>query len=173
MTRLNVIGAGAWGTALAIMAEKAGNEVRLWTRREDHAEALNRSHENKRYLPGVKFSEKIRATTDPLEAADADILLLVSPAQHLRLVLTLLRPHLSPGTVLVICAKGIEQDSGLLMSEVSAEVAPDNPVAILSGPNFAREIAMGLPAAATLATEDIEIGKLLTKAVGLPAFRPY
>ena len=173
MTKVHVIGAGAWGTALAIVARKGGNDVLLWTRQADHADALNRERSNAKYLPGITLPSGIVASSDLARAADADILLLVAPAQHVRETLGALKPFLTPETVLVMCAKGIEQDSGRLMSEVMQEVTPENPAAILSGPNFAREIAMGLPAAATLAVADRDMGTALVKAIGLPAFRPY
>ncbi|MDF2368860.1 NAD(P)H-dependent glycerol-3-phosphate dehydrogenase [Sneathiella sp.] len=173
MTKVSVIGAGAWGTALAIVAKKGGNDVLLWTRHADHADALNREKTNRKYLPNVPLAPGIDATSELTEAGNADILLLVVPAQKSRNILTRLKPSLSTETVLVMCAKGIEQDSGRLMSEVIGDVAPDNPLAILSGPNFAKEIAAGLPAAATLAIKDREIGENLVRAIGLPTFRPY
>lgn len=173
MTKVNVIGAGAWGTALAIVARTGGNDVLLWTRHADHAAALNKDGINHKYLDGVRLTPGIEATSDLARAADADVLLLVTPAQHIRETLRGLKPSLDRRTMLVICAKGIEQDTGRLMSEVIIEEAPENTVAVLSGPNFAREIALGLPAAATLAVQDAEIGRTLVKTLGLPAFRPY
>ncbi|WP_339714829.1 NAD(P)H-dependent glycerol-3-phosphate dehydrogenase [uncultured Sneathiella sp.] len=173
MTRINVIGAGAWGTALAITASNGGNEVLLWTRQAEHASALNRDKTNRKYLDNIPIPDGIKATADLAHAADADVLLLVVPAQHVRDTLNRLKPNLSPETVLVMCAKGIEQDTSRLMSEVIKEITPENTLAILSGPNFAREIAQGLPAAATLAIKDAAIGATLVKAIGLPTFRPY
>ncbi|MEX0582518.1 MAG: NAD(P)H-dependent glycerol-3-phosphate dehydrogenase [Sneathiella sp.] len=173
MTQINVIGAGAWGTALAVTARNGGNDVLLWTRRAEHANALNQEKTNRKYLENVPLSPGIEATDDLSRAAKADVLLLVAPAQHVRETLTRLKPDLAPGTVLVMCAKGIEQDTGRLMSEVMQEITPKNTLAILSGPNFAREIAQGLPAAATLAIRNAEIGTALVKAIGLPTFRPY
>jgi glycerol-3-phosphate dehydrogenase (NAD(P)+) len=173
MTKVSVIGAGAWGTALAIVARKGGNDVLLWTRHEDHASALNSEKTNRKYLPGIPLASGIEATSDLAHAANADVLLLVVPAQKTGAILSQLKPSLSAEAVLVMCAKGIEQDTGRLMSEVIDEVAPDNPLAILSGPNFAKEVAMGLPAAATLAIKEKEIGEELVKAIGLPTFRPY
>lgn len=173
MTKVNVIGAGAFGTALAITAKKAGNDVLLWTRHRDHADAINSEKGNSKYLDNVSLTPGIEATSELARAGNANILLLAVPAQHVREILAQLKPWLAPETVLVMCAKGIEQDSGLLMSEVMAEIAPTNPIAILSGPNFAREIALGLPTATTLACRDREIGEDIVKAIGLPAFRPY
>jgi glycerol-3-phosphate dehydrogenase (NAD(P)+) len=173
MTTLNVIGAGAWGTALAITARKAGNEVLLWTRHEEHADALNTEQTNSRYLANIPLTAGIKATSDLRIASQAKILLMVVPAQHVREILYRLKPELEPETVLVMCAKGIEQDSGHLMSEILEEVVPQSSYAILSGPNFAREIAMGLPAAATLACQSPDLGAELVNAIGLSAFRPY
>lgn len=173
MTKVSVIGAGAWGTALAIVARKSGNDVLLWTRHPDHADALNRDKTNRKYLANIPLARGITATSDLALAGNADILLLVVPAQQVRGILTQLKPSLAPETVLIMCAKGIEQESGRLMSEVIQDVTPDNPLAILSGPNFAKEIAVGLPAAATLAVSEREIGENLVKAIGLPTFRPY
>lgn len=173
MPQLNVIGAGAWGTALAITARKSGNEVLLWTRKPEHADALNREKTNSRYLAGIPLADGVVATSDIEAAARAEILLIVVPAQHLREILYRLKPELEEDTALVICAKGIEQEGGRLMSDVLEEVLPAAPYAILSGPNFAHEVAIGLPAAATLACRDPELGGRLVKAIGLPAFRPY
>jgi glycerol-3-phosphate dehydrogenase (NAD(P)+) len=173
MANLTVLGAGAWGTALAITARKAGNNVLLWTRHESHADQLNTKQVNAAYLPGVPLIQGITATSDIQQAAQSEIILLVTPAQHVREILYRLKPFLEPESALVMCSKGIEQQSGRLMSEVMEEIAPTNPHAILSGPNFAAEIARGLPAAATLACRHAEIGEHLVKAVGLPTFRPY
>ncbi|MCR9212696.1 MAG: NAD(P)-dependent glycerol-3-phosphate dehydrogenase [Proteobacteria bacterium] len=173
MPQLNVIGAGAWGTALAITARKSGNEVHLWTRNQEHADALNGEGTNSRYLANIQLPEGLIATSDISTAARAEILMIVVPAQHMREILYRLKPELDDQTALVICSKGIEQDRGRLMSEVVEEVLPSSPYAILSGPNFAHEVAIGLPAAATLACQDPDIGRKLVEAIGLPAFRPY
>ena len=173
MTTLNVIGAGAFGTALAMTAKKAGNDVLLWTRHAAHAKAINTEKTNSKYLENIPLTPGIEATADLARAAQAKILFLAVPAQHVRETLVQLKPALAAETVLVICAKGIEQDSGQMMSEVMEEITPNNPLAVLSGPNFAREIAHGLPTATTLACQDPKIGTELVKAIGLPAFRPY
>ena len=173
MTKLTVIGAGAWGTALAITARKAGNDVVLWTRHGAHADLLNTEKSNFAYLPNIPLASGITATSDIQHAAQSDIILLVTPAQHARETLYKLKPEIESETALVMCSKGIEQESGRLMSEIMEEIAPSNPHAILSGPNFAAEIARGLPAAATLACRHRELGESLVKAIGLPTFRPY
>jgi len=173
MTTVNVIGAGAWGTALAITARKAGNDVLLWTRQNEHAQNINAEQINHKYLDAVPLTSGIVATSDIGQAAEAKILLMVVPAQHMREILFRLKPELEPGTTLVICAKGIEQDSGRLLGEIVEEILPHTQYAVLSGPNFAHEIAIGLPAAATLACSDAELGAELVATIGLPTFRPY
>ena len=168
-----VIGAGAWGTALAIAVRRAGAEVVLWARRPDLAETIARRRENADYLPGVGLDAAILVTSDLAVAAAAELLLLVVPAQHLRAVAGSLAPLLPDDRPLVICAKGIEQASGALMSEVLAQELPGRPQAVLSGPSFAAEVARGLPTALTLAAEDAALGAALVATLGSRAFRPY
>jgi glycerol-3-phosphate dehydrogenase (NAD(P)+) len=172
-TRIGVMGAGAWGTALAVAARRAGSAVVLWARDPALVQTINRDHENPRYLPGIALDPAIRATGDPAEAAAADALLLVTPAQNLRQIAGLLAPHLAADRPLVVCAKGIEQGTGALMTEVLAEALPGRPLAVLSGPTFAGEVARGLPTAVTLATEDGALGEALAAALGSRRFRPY
>ncbi len=173
MERIGVIGAGAWGTALALAGRRAGREVVLWARDPELAAEIGAAQENPRYLPGVRLDPEIRATADLAEAAESDALLLVTPAQALREVATALAPQLGPARPLVICSKGIERGSGLLMTEVLAEVLPGRAAAVLSGPTFALEVAHGLPTAVTLAAEDAALGAVLIKALGSRTFRPY
>ncbi len=170
---IGVIGGGAWGTALAQTAAEAGRKVTLWARNPDVVDAVTNAQENPLYLPGVKLDPRIDATATLADAAKTDAVLLVVPAQHLRTVLADLAPHLPDGTPLVICAKGIEQTSRKLMSEVVGEIAPGAPQAVLSGPTFAIEVARGLPAAVTLACADEALGEALVAAIGRPTFRPY
>ena len=171
--RIGVIGAGAWGTALAQTAVTAGREVVLWARNPSLAETINAGRENPRYLPGIPLAPALRATGDLGEAAAADAVLLVTPAQHLRSTLRALRPHLAPETAAVLCSKGIEQKTGKLMTEVVAEALPEQHMAVLSGPTFAAEVARGLPTAVTLATRELELGAALVTALGSRCFRPY
>ena len=173
MERIGIIGAGAWGTALALAARRAGREVVLWARDPDLAREIETRHQNPRYLPDIPLDEEIRATAELAEAAACDALLLVTPAQALREIATELAPHLAPARPLVVCSKGIERDSGRLMTEVLAEVLPGRAVAVLSGPTFALEVARGRPTAVTLAAEDSALGAVLVKALGSRTFRPY
>ena len=171
--RIGVIGGGAWGTALAQATSVAGRDVLLWAYEFETITDINDYHQNRTYLPGVKLDSKIRATGKLKEIAACDVILLVTPAQHVRAIATELNPHLAAGKPLVICAKGIEQSTRKLLSQVLAEVTPKATLAVLSGPSFAAEVARGLPAAVTLACADEALGEKLTYAVGHSTFRPY
>ncbi len=173
MQRVGVLGSGAWGTALAIAARRAGRDVTLWARRREIAEAIDGTGENRSYLPGVAIDPAIRATSDLAEAAANDALLLVVPAQHLRGIAQQLAPHLSDACPVIICAKGIERGSGALMSEVVEASLPGRPQAVLSGPTFAAEVGAGLPTAVTLASHDADLGARLLAVLGSRSFRPY
>lgn len=171
--RVAVIGAGAWGTALAVVAAGAGANVTLWARERDVVESIGAKRENTRFLPGLQLPVEIDPTLDIASAArDADALLLTAPAQHLRATLLLLQTHVKPGTPLVICAKGIELGSGLLVTEVLEAIAPQAEPAVLSGPSFARDVANNLPTAVTIAAR-ADIASRLALTLGRPAFRPY
>jgi glycerol-3-phosphate dehydrogenase (NAD(P)+) len=172
--RVAVLGGGAWGTALAIAARRAGNEVRLWARDPATVEALNTGAANERYLPGVTIDDGISASTDMAEAvAGATCVLVVTPAQSLRQVLLKARDAVAPGIPLVLCAKGIERDTGLLLSDIAAEIMPKNPVAALSGPSFAIDVAHGLPTAVVIAAADGELAADLAQRLSSPRFRCY
>lgn len=173
MERISVIGGGAWGTALAQTLAKAGRHVVIWAREDEVVAAINDEHENSVYLPGVPLDPSLQATGDLAAAGEAELLLLVTPAQFLRPVSAELAAHVRAGTPAVICAKGIEQGSFALMSEVLAETMPDCLAAVLSGPTFAREVALGLPTAVTLACADEAAGERMAQAIGQPHFRPY
>lgn len=169
---IGVVGAGAWGTALAIAVQRAGLDTTLWARDASLAEDINRSHRNERRLPGKALDPAIHATPDIAGAARKDIVLLAAPAQSLRSVANLLTPHLANGTPVIIAAKGLEQATGKRMSEVLREELPGAVAAVLSGPSFAADVAAGLPTAITLAAPD-GIGADLAAAIGHKLFRPY
>ena len=174
MARIGIIGGGAWGTALACVARRAGTQAILWAREIEVVEAINTGRGNTIFLPSVELEPGIAATIDIAGAVDGiDAVLLVAPAQHVRVVVTDMAPHLAPDTPIVICTKGIEQGSCALMSEVIAEIVPSSPMAVLSGPTFAAEVVNNLPTAVTLATNDIGLGKQIVAAFGTPRFRPY
>lgn len=170
---LGIAGAGAWGTALALQAARAGLATTLWARRSAAAAAVAATRQNPDYLPGVKLPPEI-AVTDQLAAAlAADAVLFVQPAQHLRAFCAAARGSWRAGTPLVLCAKGIELGSGLLLTDVAAELLPEAPVAVLSGPSFASEVAAGLPTAVVIASSDASLNEALMQALSHGAFRPY
>ncbi|CAL9531211.1 NAD(P)H-dependent glycerol-3-phosphate dehydrogenase [Streptomyces radiopugnans] len=176
MTRVAVYGTGSWGTAFAMVLADAGCEVTLWGRRAELAEAVNTTRTNPDYLPGVVLPEAVRATTDPAEAAaGARFTVLAVPSQTLRGNLSAWRSLLPPDTVLVSLMKGVELGTAKRMSEVIEEVAGAGPdrIAVLSGPNLAREIAERQPAASVVACRDEEVARRLQAACHTPYFRPY
>jgi glycerol-3-phosphate dehydrogenase (NAD(P)+) len=172
LQRIAVVGAGAWGTALALAARRAGRDVTLWARRGEQAEELRQTHRNERYLPGIPLDPALKVTSDRGALADAEAILLAVPAQALRTSGEALATAIPPVPV-VLCAKGIELSTGLLLDAVLREVLPGRPLAVLSGPTFAGEVARGLPTAITLAAEDEALGEGLAQALGSAAFRPY
>ena len=167
---IGVIGAGAWGTALAQVLAREGRPVALWAREADVVASINDAHVNRIFLPGISLDPAIRATDSLVALSDCEALLLVTPAQHLRAILAELQPGARP---LVLCAKGIEAGTMQLMSEVARYMCPDAPVAVLSGPTFAHEVARGLPTAITLACEDEVLGRALANRLARTWFRPY
>jgi len=173
MKSAGVIGGGAWGTALALVCVRAGLSTTLWAREPEVVEAINRDHRNPTFLPGVDLDPAIVATGDLAQLAAADLILNVSPAQHIRASLAAFAPHARPGLPMVLCAKGVEQGTLKLMTEVLAETLPAAAPAVLSGPSFAGEVARGLPTAVTLACPDAELARALAEAIASPAFRPY
>jgi glycerol-3-phosphate dehydrogenase (NAD(P)+) len=168
-SHIAVLGAGAWGTALALTALAAGRQTTLWAREDEVLESIAHTRRNP-FLPGVELPDNLRVTGILSEAAGAEALLLAVPAQVLGAFLKKLAP--TPGTPLVICAKGIEKDSGRLMHEVAAEAAPGAVIAMLSGPSFARDVARGLPTAVTIAASE-DVAARLQVSLNTPVFRPY
>ena len=168
--RIGVIGGGAWGTALASVAAREGEPVLLWAREPEVVEAINAGHENPLFLAGVPLPRSIQATGTIGDLSGCEALLVVSPAQFVRATLSGLP---AGGTPLVLCAKGIEAGTRLLISEVAHQVRPTAPIAVLSGPTFAHEVAAGQPTAVTLACADETIGERLADRLAGPTFRPY
>ena len=173
INHIGVVGAGAWGTALAQAISLAGLRVSLWAREADVAAQIAQVHENKRFLPGIGLNERITATSDLAMLREADAFLLVCPAQHLRAVVSDVARVFPPRRPVLICAKGIERQTGQLMTEVARQAAPGLAFGMLSGPSFASEVARGLPCAVTLALDDAEAADAIARAVGTTAFRPY
>jgi glycerol-3-phosphate dehydrogenase (NAD(P)+) len=167
---IGVVGGGAWGTALAQVAASGGKPTLLWAREREVVDAINRRHENTIFLSGIPLNHAIRATSDLAELRECDALLVVTPAQHTRSVLSGTQLRRKP---LVLCAKGMEEATTKLMHDVAREEQPGSPIAVLSGPTFADEVAAGLPAAVTLAVEDAAIGEAIRARLARPFFRPY
>ena len=181
--RVTVIGAGAWGCALASVAAQAGRDVAVWGRNAATVAGINTDHVNARYMPGVPLAHGVRATTDAAAAcAGADLVLIVTPSRTLREMCKMIRPHLAPGVPIALCCKGIERGTGLLLSQVAEEELPGHPIGALSGPTFARETALGHLTAATVAFPFSYQDRLHPEnstaaraafAMGSNSFRPY
>jgi len=169
---ISILGAGAWGTALAVNAHLAGRTVSVWALEDHVAASLSAGKGNPTYLPDVDLPA-MTASTDMAHLAKADAILAVIPAQHARAGLAKAAAFIKPRTPVVLCAKGIEQESQELMTEVLAETVPHAIPAVLSGPSFASDVARNLPTAVTLACEEETIGRALVTALGRPMFRPY
>ena len=177
--KIGVIGAGAWGTALALRLAQ-NHDIILWAHEKETVQAINQSRENRLFLPKITLPENIRATQDFADLstlAPSPILFFVPPAQFLRPIARAIKPHISSSAIAVICSKGIEtqrdgQESGALMSDVLAEELPQAQLAVLSGPSFAAETAQGLPLALTLAAHEA-LAQNLLKTFSTPDFRLY
>ncbi len=168
-----VIGAGAWGTALAQSAAAAGLQVTLQAREAEVADSIRKTRINEAFLPGVELDASIVVTSDLADLAGCDLILAVPPAQHMRATLAAFAPYARAGLPIVLCSKGIERGSLKLMTDVLAETIPHAVTAVLSGPSFAAEVARGLPSAVTLACADLDMAEKLAGALSGPVFRPY
>jgi glycerol-3-phosphate dehydrogenase (NAD(P)+) len=169
-----ILGAGSWGTALTIHLGRRGTTARLWARDETLAREIRETGENRRYLPGIPLAARAAATGDAAAALrDAELVVVAIPSQFVRATLAPLVPRLEPGVVLVSAIKGIEPERGLRMSELLAELAPGHPIAVLSGPSFAREVALGRPTALVAASARLEVARAAQAALAGPALRVY
>jgi glycerol-3-phosphate dehydrogenase (NAD(P)+) len=173
LTQIGVLGAGAWGTALAQVAASAGSDVDMWALEAEVVDAINDTQQNSVFLPGFLLDSKIKATSDLGALGACEVVLAVVPAQYMRTTLQKLSAHLKANTAIVLCSKGIEQGSLKLMAEVVRDVLPNHACAVLSGPSFAKDVVIGLPTAVTLACKDAALGEKLTKLIGIATFRPY
>lgn len=170
--KIGVIGAGAWGTALANAGSRAGNKVVLYEREAPLAANMKKTRMST-LLPGIAVEQNVSITSALADTAEADLILLVVPAQNTRAAAKTLAPLLKPGTPVVACAKGIERGTRKFVTEILMEIIPQGIPAILSGPSFAADVAKGLPTAVTLATEDENVAAGLSEALRSPAFRVY
>ncbi|KZL20662.1 Glycerol-3-phosphate dehydrogenase [NAD(P)+] [Pseudovibrio axinellae] len=174
LNKIAVLGGGSWGTALALAAARAGREVMIWARDAETINAINTSKTNPKYLPGIEWTEQISATSSlELAVSSADAILLVTPAQTTRVMMEEIKTFLPANTPVVLCAKGIEQSTGSLLSEVIKSVTNNATPAALSGPSFGHDVAKGLPTAVTIAAEDGAVADQLSFALASESFRPY
>lgn len=174
MRTIGVVGTGIWGTALALTAARAGNEVLCWARKEEVVNDINQKHVNKSYLPDIPLPDVIKATLNMEEIFNfAEVVLLTTSAQHTRATLRQMKPFIKKNTVIVLCAKGIEFESGKMLTEVTAEEIPGVTTAILSGPGFAVDVANRNLTSVTIACEKEGIAAALAQQLGTSFFRPY
>ena len=174
MKKVAVVGMGIFGTALALTAVRAGNKVLGWARQQEVVDDINQKHISPKYLPNIPLPEEIKATTDVAEVLDfAEVVLLAVSAQATRAVMRLIKPYLKPNTIIVLCAKGIEAETGKMLSEVAREEIPDTTIAVLSGPGFAVDIAQRKFASVTIACEREQVAERLVESLATPYFRPY
>lgn len=174
MTNIGVIGTGIWGTALALTAARAGNNVLCWAREPEVVDSINQKHINKVFLPDIPLPDAIKATVNIADVFEfSDIVLLTSSAQWTRATLQLMKPFVKKNTVIVLCAKGIEVTTGKMLSEVTLEEIPDATIAVLSGPGFAIDVAQCKLTSVTIASAQEGIAAQLAKTLGTPYFRPY
>ncbi len=175
MRPIVVLGAGSWGTALAVQFARGGGPTVLWGRAEDNPAELARARTNERYLPGAEFPPSLAIEPDLAKAlASGDDIVLVVPSSALRTVLTQIKPTLSPTARIAWASKGFELTTGKLPHQVAREVlGPDVPIAVLSGPTFAREVGMGLPTAIAVASPDEAFARSLAERISSGGFRAY
>lgn len=173
LSRIGIVGAGAWGTALAVILAREGRDITLWARRPELAAEIERDHRSQVFLPGIDIPILLRATSDlAVACADQDAVLLVVPSTYGRDLCRQMAPFISEQAPVILCSKGIEADSGALMSDIANEELPGNPIGVLTGPTFAGEVARGLPTAITLSVPGADTADIAT-ALRTPTFRPY
>ena len=174
MKNIGVVGAGSWGTALAITLSGKGHQVKIWDLDETHLKELDENRENVRYLPGIKFNDNLKIAFSVEEALDgADIVLFSAPAQHFRSALKGALPYLKENMVAVNVAKGIEQGSLMRMSEIAGELAPDLKYVVLSGPSHAEEVGLAMPTTVAVASADIKLAEYIQEEFMTDRFRIY
>ena len=171
--RIAVLGAGAWGTALALNAARAGRDVVLWGRNAENLESISTKRQSPAYLPGITFDHPLETTTDLTEAADADCILMVTPAQTTHAIADAIGFYVKKGTPVILAAKGLEKGSQRMMTEVLSDYLPQAQPAILSGPSFAADVARGLPTAVTIAASTSLLAEQICVSLSNKSFRPY
>ncbi|MGL6105498.1 NAD(P)H-dependent glycerol-3-phosphate dehydrogenase [Romboutsia sp.] len=174
MSKISVLGAGSWGSALGLVLAKKGYEVSLWTLNEEQANKINNARENIDYLPGIVFPNNIKVTTCLEESVkDSEIIVLAVPSQAIRSVSKQIKPFVKDNQILVDVAKGLEKGTGLRLSEVCKQELPNNPYVTLSGPSHAEEVAKDIPTTVVVASENLEVSQRVQDAFMSPKFRVY
>ena len=171
--KIGVLGGGAWGTALALTTARAGRQVSIWARNSAIVEEINSTHQNKSYLPEIKFDQPIIATSNLADLKNCDAYLLVTPAQSIGTLSNSISQNLNNDAPVIICAKGIDRESGLILTDLIGKDLPNTHLAVLSGPSFAIDVAKGLPTAVTIAANSMELSLKLASMLASPYFRPY
>ena len=173
MSTIGIIGAGAWGTALAQNFASHGTDVTIWAREAEVIESINTQHENTMFLNGVSLDKKITAVASISDVCDCDVILVVTPAQAVRSTLVSIRRDALTDKPVVLCSKGFEIDTGALLSQIAMEEIPQAKVAVLTGPSFASDVARGLPTGVTIAAENRDIATEIRDILGTKSLRPY
>jgi len=173
MTKVSIIGAGAWGTTLAILAAENGNDVTIWSFEKDVADHINELRENKKYLNGFPIPSNIQASTDLVKSLESEILILVTPSQFMRSVLKTAKSHIRKEHIIVCASKGLEVDSKKMMTTVIEEELGRRDICVVSGPNISKEIARGLPAATVAASKDPAVSRKVQETFNSGRFRVY
>ncbi len=173
MSRVSVLGSGSWGTAIALASLRAGSDVTLWSKFPEEISKIKADKENKALLPGITLPDDLKLTSDIEEACKSNIIVLVTPSQTIRDVVTLISPYIKEDTYLIMASKGIEIGTHMFMSDIVKELIPHAGIAVLSGPSFADEVGMGLPTAITLAAENMQTATYLSTAFNSDTFRVY
>mgnify|MGYP001083316723 CR=1 FL=1 len=173
MNRVGIVGAGAWGTSIAMQAIRGGNNVVIWAREQEVVNSINNESVNSIFLPNIKLDTRITAIAELSELLPVDMIFIAVPAQHFRETCKKLEQYLLPNIPVIICSKGIEQGTNALMNNILSECIPQSSAMIMSGPTFAGEVAEGLPTAVTLACEDLKQGNVVSAAIATDYFRPY
>ncbi len=172
--RTAIVGAGSWGTALAILWAAQGNKITLWGHNAERVSEMHTNRENRYYLPGVPLTPEIELTADLARCGEADLIVFVTPSVALREIAQQLQPAVrNRSAIFLSCTKGIEHGSGKRMSEILGEIFPENPIGVLSGPNLAVEVSRGLPTATVVGCRNLECAELLQRTLGSARFRIY
>lgn len=173
MAKISVLGSGGWGTAIAVMLDKNGHDVTLWSFFKEESEELRKYRENKKFLPGISLNDSIKLTSDISDCKNSDIIVMASPSHAVRNTARILSEIAEDGQIVLNIAKGIEEDTYKTMSEVIKEEIPNCVIAVMSGPSHAEEVSRGIPTTNTIASEKISVAEYIQEVFMNPVFRVY